>query len=598
MLDKACGSGLGFPQLGTRNLSVKTTPRPAWLPHELDWLRVQIRPLLHWHVASFLCMAGGSLLALLNPLILRWMIDEVIPKRETAVLAGAAGLIFLGYEGRMALNAGGNFLMLTAAGKLGLNLRSQLLHRLNTLSAEYFEHTPLGTVIYPLKEPAEEISYFGSDLLPAILRTLLAGGMTLCTMLILSPALTLAVVPLVPAFVVIRLRFRQRLVSDSEQVQAARLAWSNFLEEHLSAVITVQLMGRERQQERKAFRLLARSTRTSQQMLASSAWFSIATSLSVVLSMSVVIGYGGWRVLQGGLSTGSLVAFYSLLTQLFEPISGAAELYARTQKTFASIRQLQAALALRPGIVDVVTASPLGPQDCGRIEFVGVEFGYRRQKNMLRIPSLSIEPAEKIALIGDNGAGKSTLTKLIVRLYDVDSGSLRIAGRDIHSISLKTLRRFVCYLPREPVLFEGSLASNLRFAKPSASEGELRNAIQCVGLSEFVSTLRQGLEQRVGPGACQLSGGQRQRLAIARSLLLDPAILILDEATSCLDAVSEEILLRTIQTILNDSTLIVVSHRPSTISLLQRIIRLSGGQIIEDRSAAGRSSPHLAGGKI
>src|SRR6185436_14008272 len=210
-----------------------------------------------------------------------------------------------------------------------------------------------------------------------------------------------------------------------------------FLEEHLSAVITVQLMGRERQQERKAFRLLARSTRTSQQMLASSAWFSIATSLSVVLSMSVVIGYGGWRVLQGGLSTGSLVAFYSLLTQLFEPISGAAELYARTQKTFASIRQLQAALASRPGIVDVVTASPLGPQDCGRIEFVGVEFGYRRQKNMLRIPSLSIEPAEKIALIGDNGAGKSTLTKLIVRLYDVDSGSLRIAGRDIHSISLK-----------------------------------------------------------------------------------------------------------------------------------------------------------------
>lgn len=579
-------------------MSVKTTAKPAWLPRELDWLCTQIRPLLHWHVASFLCMAGGSLLALLNPLILRWMIDEVIPKREAAVLAGAAGLIFLGYEGRMVLNAGGNFLMLTAVQRLGLNLRSQLLHRLNALSAEYFEQTPLGTVIYPLKEPIEEISYFGSDLLPAILRSLLASGVTLCTMLILSPALTLAVVPLIPAFVVIRLRFRHRLASDSEQVQAARLAWSNFLEEHLPAVTTIQLMGRERQQERRAFRLLARSTRSSQQLLASSAWFSIAASLSVVLSMSVVIGYGGWTVLQGGLSTGSLVAFYSLVAQLFEPISGAAELYARTQKTFASIRQVQAALALKPQIVDVAAPSPLARQDSGRIEFVGVEFGYRRQKKILRISSLSIEPAEKIALIGDNGAGKSTLTKLMARLYEVDSGSLRIAGRDIHSISLKTLRRFVGYLPRDPVLFEGTLASNLRFAKPSASDGELRDVIRYVGLSSFVSTLSDGLNQRVGPGACQLSGGQRQRLAIARSLLLDPAILILDEATSCLDVLSEEILLRTLQTVLNSSTLIVVSHRPSTISLLPRIIRLSEGQIIEDRSASGSLSPRLAGGKI
>jgi ATP-binding cassette subfamily B protein len=229
---------------------------------------------------------------------------------------------------------------------------------------------------------------------------------------------------------------------------------------------------------------------------------------------------------------------------------------------------------------------------------VEVRFGYRRQKNMLRISALSIAPAEKIALIGDNGAGKSTLTKLLARLYEVDSGSIRIAGRDIQSISLKTLRRFVCYLPREPVLFEGTLASNLRFSRPSASDSELWDVIQYVGLSSFVSTLNDGLRQRVGPGACQLSGGQRQRLAIARTLLLDPAILILDEATSCLDSASEEVLLRTIQEILHGSTLIVVSHRLSTISLLPRIIRLSEGRIIEDHSAAGRSGCLVAGGKI
>jgi ATP-binding cassette subfamily B multidrug efflux pump len=579
-------------------LSVETTAKPAWLPSELDWLCSQIRPLLGWHVASFLCMAGGSLLALLNPFILRWMIDEVIPKREPAVLVGAAGLIFLGYEGRMALNAVGNYLLLTAAQRLGLNLRARLLHHLDALSAEYFEQTPLGTVIYPLKEPIEEISYFGSDLLPAILRTLLAGGFTLSTMLILSPALTLAVIPLIPAFVVIRLGFRQRLAADSEQVQAARLAWSNFLEEHLSSVTTIQLMGQERRQERKAFRLLARSARSNQQLLARSAWFSVCTSLSVVVSMSVVIGYGGLKVLQGSLSVGSLVAFYSFVAQLFEPISGAAELYARTQKTFASIRQVQGAFALKPQIVDIAAASPFCPGNSGLIQFVEVKFGYRRQKDMLRISALSIAPAEKIALIGDNGAGKSTLTKLIARLYEVDSGSVSIAGRDIQSISLKTLRRFVCYLPRDPVLFQGTLASNLRFARPSATDSELGDVVQYVGLASFVSTLNDGLHQQVGPGACQVSGGQRQRLAIARALLRHPAILILDEATSCLDSASEEVLLRTIQEILPGSTLIVVSHRRSTISSLQRILRLSAGRIIEDRSITPLSSFLVAGGKI
>jgi ABC-type multidrug transport system fused ATPase/permease subunit len=297
--------------------------------------------------------------------------------------------------------------------------------------------------------------------------------------------------------------------------------------------------------------------------------------------MSAVIGYGGWSVAAGTLSLGSLVAFYSFVTQLFDPLSGAAELYARAQRTFASIRQLQAVCALRPRITDLPVCSQFPTQHWG-LEFTEVEFGYERQENVLRIPSLRIAAGEKIAILGENGAGKSTLARLITRLYDVQSGSIQVGGTDIRNVQLKTLRRSICYLPRDPVLFDGSLASNLLFVRPGASDRELREVIRLVDLVEFVEALPEGLFQHIGPDGCQLSGGQRQRLAIARALLQKPCILILDEATSCLDPTSETLILRNLWHHLSASTLIVVYHRASTLSDFNRILVLSDGRIVED----------------
>jgi ABC-type multidrug transport system fused ATPase/permease subunit len=571
----------------------------SWIPHELRWLSKQIRPHFHWHLASFLCITAGSLLALLTPLVLKWLIDQIIPRRQTGLLLVAVCLIFLGYQGKTALTSLGNYLMLTAAQKMGLSLRMSLLRHLDTLSADYYENTPVGTVIYPFKEPIEEISYFGSDLLPAILRTLLTTCFTLTTMFLLSPALTLAVLPLVPIFLITRQHFRRRLTVDADTVQGDRVSWNKFLEEHLPSVIPIQLLGQERRQERRAFRLLAWAIRSQQQLFRTGVWFTVCTSLAVVLAMSGVIGYGGWRVLDGTLSLGGLVAFYSFVTQLFDPLSGAAELYARAQTTFASIRQVQAVLAVRPSVTDSPSAVPTVPEHPAQINFVAVEFGYERQKGMLRIPSLRIMPGEQIAIAGENGAGKSTLAKLLTRIYDVDSGSVCIGGEDVRSLCLDSLRRQVCYLPRDPVLFDGTLASNLRFVKFAASDHELREVVRCAGLSAFVGTLPDGLRQRVGPGGCQLSGGQRQRLAIARALLQQPQILILDEATSCLDPSSEALVLRDIRRWLGVSTLIVVSHRLSTVSTFDRVLVLSGGRIVEDGSPdAFISSHHTAYSKL
>ena len=572
--------------------SVTQQRRSHWLPPELVWLIKEIRPLLHWHLGSFLCITAGSLLALLSPLLLKWLIDGIIPQRRIGLLLVAVALIFLGHQGRVALTSLGSYLMLSASQKMGLTLRVRLLEHLDTLSADYYDDTPVGAAMYPLKEPIEEISYFGSDLLPAILRMLLTTAFTLAAMSALSPLLTLTVLPLIPVFLVTRQYFRRKLATDADAAQDDRLAWSNFLEEHLSSVISIQLLGQEKRQERRAFRLLARSLRSQQRLFRTATWFTVSSSLAIVLAMSAVIGYGGKGVLAGRLSIGSLVAFYGFATQLFDPLSGASELYARAQKTFASIRQVQAAFALRPGVTNTTDAIMLSRRHPADLEFAAVEFGYSRKKDLLHVPSLRISEGEHIAIAGENGAGKSTLARLIARLYDPISGAVRLGGEDIRNIHLRSLRERVCYLPRDPVLFDGSIASNLLFVRPSTSEQELEDAMQMVGLTALVRSLPGGLRQRIGPDGCQLSGGERQRLALARALLQQPRVLILDEATSCLDPSAEANILDGLRRSLSLSTFIVVSHRISTFSTFGRVLLLSRGRIVRDGDSGSFLATH------
>jgi len=529
-------------------------------------------------------MTAASLLALLTPLVLKWLIDQVLPRRETGLLFAAAGLIFLSYQGRTALTSVGSYLTLDAVQKMALRLRMDLVRHLDRLSADYYENTQPGAVMYPLKEPIEEVAYFGSDLLPSILRMCLTTGFTIVTMFILSPMLTLAVLPLIPLFLVARQHFRTKLSADSDTVQQNLVAWNAFLEEHISAVLPVQLLGREKHQERKAFHLLAQTTRSHLALFKTGVWLPVWTSVAVVLAMSAVIGYGGWSVVAGTLSLGSLVAFYSFVTQLFDPLSGAAELYARAQRTFASIRQLQTVFALRPSISESPACVDFA-KDHWELEFEAIEFGYG-QESALIIPSLRIAAGEKIAITGENGAGKSTLARLIPRVYDVRQGAIYAGGQDIRKIGLKSLREAICYLPRDPVLFDGTISSNLLFVRPGASDREVQTAIHLADLDNLASSLPRGIHQRIGPDGCQLSGGQRQRLAIARALLQRPQILILDEATSCLDPSSEALILRNISDYLFTSTLIVVSHRASTVTAFGRVLVLSGGSIVEDAANA------------
>jgi len=555
-----------------------------WIPSEIRWLYRQVRPFFRWHVASFACITVGSFLALLAPLVLKWLIDVILPSRRTGLLIGAVGLIFLCHQGRAVLTSLGGYLTMLAAERLALDVRLGLLRHLDTLSADYHEGTPLGVSMYPLKEPIDELAYFGSDLLPSILRTLMATMLTLGTMVILDARMTLAVLPLIPVFLLTRKHFRGRLEEGSNTVQRNRIEWSSFLQEHLSSIIAIQLLRQERRQERTAFHLLGVTVRSHNRLLRTGISFTFYTSLTIGLAMSAVIGYGGWSVLTGTLTIGGLVAFYTYVTQLFEPLSGAAETYVRAQKTFASIRQVQAVLALEPTIKTHPSAIKFPRDHPWTIEVNDLRFGYPRNRRTLSIPHLEIQAGEHVAVAGENGAGKSTLVKLLARLYDVDSGSISIAGRDVRDIELQSLREQVCYAPPSPILFDTTLAGNLRLGKVNASDAELEQVMECVGLAAWVGTLQKGLNQLVGPGGSRLSGGQRQRLGIGRTILQRPRILILDEATSSLDASSEQQLLGRLRKILPGSTVIVISHRMSALLCVRRVIVLEAGHVVEDAS--------------
>jgi len=554
------------------------------IPPEICWLAQQVRPFLRWHATSFVCISIASSLGLLGPLILRSLIDRVLPSRNTGLLIGAVGLIFLCQQGRAILTSAGSYLTMRAAQRLALDLRFRLLRHLDKLSADYHEGTPVGASMYPLTEPIDEISYFGSDLLPSILRTLTAMMLTLGTMLLLNARMTLAVLPLIPIFLLTRNHFRARLEDGSNAVQSKHIAWSSFLEEHLTSIVALQLLRQERQRERTAFHLLAAMVRSYKELLMIGARFTLSTSLTIGVAVAAVLGLGGWSVFKGSLTLGGLVAFYTYLTQLFEPLSGAAETYVRAQKTFTSVRQLRAVMAVQPAIKTCPTAARFPEDQPWKIEIADMVFRYPGTRGRLSIARLNIQAGEQIAMVGENGGGKSTLAKLLVRLYDANAGSILMAGRDLRQIEIESLREHVCYASSYTPLFDTTLAGNLRMGKATASDGELRAVLDDVGLTAWIRTLPSGLDQPVRSGGFGLSNGQRQRLGIARAILQHPRILILDEATSSLDSRSEQNLLSRLQDVLPGSTLIVISHRLSALHCVGRVIVFESGRIVEDTS--------------
>lgn len=555
-----------------------TTPEPT----EWRWLWREVRPFAWYQVASLVSMLASSALGLAGPLLMKWLIDDVLPNKRWTALAVATALFFLVYVGRSLVSSMGGLVNMLGVQRLVLHVRTRLLRHLQSLPAVFYAKRPVGDLVQRLEQDVTMVGEAGSTIVPSIMRMVVETMMTASAMIFLDWRLSSIVVPLLPVFGYLRYRYRTILRKSAEEVREATGQQSSLLNEVLTGAIQIQLLGAEHRFWRRYSRFNVRTMQRQFRQRKNELTFTLLTTTTVGLGTALIIGYGGSRVIDGTMTAGSLVAFYSYIGQIFSPMSTALELYARLTRVRASVRRLMD-IELEPSAIrDEPGAQPL-PASPEVLVCTNLTFGYAPDKPpALRHVDFDARAGERVAIVGESGCGKSSLLKLIPRMYDAEEGRIEIDGRDARAVQLRSLRRAVSFVPQEPILFHGTLSDNLRHGAPAATPHDLAQAAWIACLTDVVARLPDRWEAQLGPMGVGLSGGEKQRVAIARALLQRRPILILDEATSALDAPTEHRLLSRLEPWCAGRTVIIVSHRLSTARWANRVVVMHQGQIVED----------------
>ena len=541
---------------------------------EIRWLASQVRPFVRLHLASYFCILIASILVLLDPLIIRLLIDDVIPHRRIGWLPLVAVAFFLTYMGRLGFDSLSNMLNFRAVQRMTFRTRLRLLRRLQRLSAEYHDNRPIGDTLHRLQIDVDQVSTLSGEVIPSALRMATVFTLVMTTMLVLNYRLTLIVIPLIPVFILVRRRFHDRLRQASESVEEQSGKMISFLEEHLSSILQVQLLSCEQREARRFARLSGSAVRAQVNRRGTELFFGSVLYLIIILGMASVLCYGGYQVITGTLTAGGLVAFYGYILQLFVPLYGIVDIYSKLQRVRASVRRLMEITEADTILQDRPNAVVLPHDVPAAIELKDVFFNYHADRPVLTAVNLRVDPGERVALAGRSGNGKSTIARLVARLYDARDGTVLLEGTDVRDIKLKSLRSSVIFVPQDPVLFDVTLRENLLYGNPAATQDDLDTVAKLVQLETVIHRLPKGWEESLGPRGNRLSGGERQRVALARALLQRPRILILDECTSALDALTEKRLLDGLDSFLQNVTTIIISHRPFPIRWADRTIRI------------------------
>lgn len=543
----------------------------------------------------------SALLAVATPLLAGRIVNNIVGGAAPRVVVLLAALI-----GALAVvDAGFGLVIRWLSSRIGegliLDLRTAVFDHVQKMPVAFFTRTRTGALVSRLNNDVIGAQRAFSDTLSGVVANLVTLVLTLAVMIGISWQITLLALLLLPVFVLPARRMGHRLASIQREAAGLNASMSTQMTERFSApgATLVKLFGRPAQ-ESDEFAVRARRVRDIGVRTAMLQTVFV-TSLTLVsaLAVALVYGLGGWYALRGQLDAGAVVALSLLLTRLYAPLTALASARMEIMSALVSFERVFEVLDLKPLIEDApdAVAVPEGPVT---VELDEVSFGYpsadkvslasledvstldtRGGVEVLHRVSLRAEPGQLIALVGSSGAGKSTVAQLVSRLYDVDSGAVRLNGADVRQLDTASLRATVGLVTQDGHLFHDTIRANLLLARPEASETELWDALERARLRELVDSLQDGLDTVVGERGYRLSGGERQRLTIARLLLKQPRVVILDEATASLDSTSEAAVQEALSEALVGRTALVIAHRLSTIRAADQILVLEEGRVVE-----------------
>ena len=562
-----------------------TTPSPPPAPLRLLLPRIRPHARTLALATAFLIVSAGIGLAF--PQVVRYLLDAAFLESDRSALnriALALGALFLVQS---ALNFGQAYLLSATGERVVAGLRNDLFSHLIEMPAAFFADRRTGELTSRLAADVGTLQTVMSHQISEFLRQLLflVGGVVLLTLThpILT-ATTLAVVPLVvgTAWVCGR-RLRRASTAVQDQIAEA----TAVAEEAFSQIRTVQSFTRESGENARYGERIAAAVRLALRRAVIRGAFLAAITLATFGGITVVLWQGGRLVLEGALTAGTLVSFLLYTIIVAAAVGTLASLYSGYQEAVGAARRVFELLALPHELANPVPTERVAlPRPVrGAITYHDVAFRYAPESPWtLRDIQLDVAPGEIVALVGPSGAGKTTLVSLLPRFWDVTEGSITVDGIDVRRLGLHDLRSAIGMVPQEPALFSSSIRYNIAYGRPGASAGEIESAARAAHAHEFIVSLPQGYDTLVGERGIKLSGGQRQRIAIARALLKDPAILVLDEATSSLDTESERLIEQALETLLLNRTTLIIAHRLSTVRRADRLIVLDAGAIVESGS--------------
>ena len=530
-------------------------------------------------LATLLIVDG---LQLIIPQVIKWAIDDLT--RGGIV---QAGLVKYGlYIAGIALLIGlfryfWRFMILGTARRIEEALRNRLFSHLQTLSLSFFQETKTGDLMAHATNDIDAVRMAMGMGLVAITDTLVLGTSAIVFMILIDPKLTLFAMAPMPFIALITTRFSRLVHHRFEGVQAAFSRLTEQVRESLAGIRVVKAFVQEEHEKGKLGHIGEEYVGRNLRLIKVWGMFFPLIMLLANLGTVIVLWLGGMETILGTITAGGFVAFMTYLGILTWPMMALGWVINLIQRGSASMGRINKILNAQPEIADPPRLRPITKLE-GKIEFRDLTFSYKPGLSpTLRGITLQVNPGEFVAIVGRTGTGKTTLCNLIPRLFDPPNGHLFMGGHEIHAIPIKALRGNIAYVPQDTFLFSTTIRENIVFGNPGASEGEIANAARIAQIDEDIRTFPMGIETLIGEKGVMLSGGQKQRIAIARAILLNPQIMILDDALSSVDTQTEERIWNGLREVLDGKTRIVVSHRLASIKEADKIIVLDDGEITE-----------------